>query len=252
MTVVIPAFDEVDRIAATVSAAHAVAGVATVVVVDDGSRDETAAVAEAAGALVVRHPRRRGKAAALETGVDVAGAGSTPGGPLLLLDGDLGTTAAAAGALVEPVLSGSVDAAVAVLPPQRFADGRPAGGAGLVVGLSRAGITRATGLRPVQPLSGQRCLTRAAFAAARPLARGFGVETSMTIRLLREGFRLVEVPVAFEHRASADDLAGRAHRARQLVDVAAALVTDLLRATSAGRAGPRGPAGHARHRADRS
>jgi polyprenyl-phospho-N-acetylgalactosaminyl synthase len=43
-----------------------------VVVVDDGSKDETAAVASAAGALVIRHPINLGQGAALQTGLDFA------------------------------------------------------------------------------------------------------------------------------------------------------------------------------------
>lgn len=220
VTAVLPAYQEAARIGATVAATWAIPAVSRVVVVDDGSTDGTGRHAAAAGALVVRHPRRRGKAAALTTGVDAA-----PGADaLLLLDGDLGASAVAAGDLVDPVLTGAVDAVIATLPPQRRPDGSPAGGHGLVVGLARAGIRRRTGFAPVAPLSGQRCLTRAAFAAARPLAQGFGVETAMTIDLLRLGFRLREVPVALTHRAGGNDLAGRLHRARQLLDVAAALL----------------------------
>ena len=66
-----------------------------------------------------------------------------------------------------------------------FSDRVTRGGHGFVVALSGSGIERATGWRPAQPLNGQRCLTRAAFEAARPLAPGFGVETALTIDLLR-------------------------------------------------------------------
>ena len=62
---VVPCKDEADRIAATVTALLALHQVAKVVVVDDGSGDDTAAVARAAGADVVVHPRNRGKAAVL-------------------------------------------------------------------------------------------------------------------------------------------------------------------------------------------
>ncbi|HEY3603595.1 MAG TPA: glycosyltransferase, partial [Sporichthyaceae bacterium] len=68
VAVVIPARNEAARIAATVAAARRLPGVDAVLVVDDGSTDDTAAIGAAAGARVVRHPRNRGKAAAMTTG----------------------------------------------------------------------------------------------------------------------------------------------------------------------------------------
>ncbi len=65
---VIPAKDEAARIAATVQAASRIAHVDLVIVVDDGSGDATADLARSAGATVIRHPRNRGKAAAMESG----------------------------------------------------------------------------------------------------------------------------------------------------------------------------------------
>ncbi|MGH3182787.1 MAG: glycosyltransferase, partial [Streptosporangiaceae bacterium] len=67
IAVVIPARNEADRIAATVTAAAGLAGVGLVVVVDDGSRDGTGAMARRAGAAVMRHAINRGKAAAMQT-----------------------------------------------------------------------------------------------------------------------------------------------------------------------------------------
>ena len=64
-----------------------------------------------------------------------------------------------------------------------------------------------------------RCLTREAFEAATPLAHGWGVETGMTIDLLRRGFRVVEVPCDLRHRPSGSDLKGQIHRAAQYRDV---------------------------------
>jgi hypothetical protein len=96
-----------------------------------------------------------------------------------------------------------------------------------VVRLSGAGIRRATGWTPAQPLNGQRCLSRAAFEAARPLAGGFGVETAMTIDLKRKGMRILEVEVEMAHRATGTDLRAQLHRARQFADVARALATRL-------------------------
>ncbi len=61
----IPAWNEAPRVGRIVEGARAYL---PVLVVDDGSTDGTAEVAEKAGATVVRHPRNRGKGAALKTG----------------------------------------------------------------------------------------------------------------------------------------------------------------------------------------
>jgi glycosyltransferase involved in cell wall biosynthesis len=223
VAVVIAARNEADRIAATVAAAAGLAGVGLVVVVDDGSLDATAALAERAGAAVMRHPGNRGKGAAMETGaeavrlVDQQEHREHPR-HLLFLDADLGDTAVRAGPLMDPVVAGTADMTIAV-----FAATVKLGGHGLVVGLSGAGIRRATGWQPQQPLNGQRCLTRAAFEAARPLARGWGVETALTIDLLRKGLRITEVEVELAHRATGTGLRAQLHRAHQLTDVARAL-----------------------------
>jgi glycosyltransferase involved in cell wall biosynthesis len=235
VAVVIPARNEADRIVATVKAATGLPGVDIVVVVDDGSRDTTAALAQGAGASVMRHSRNRGKAAAMETGAEAVRLiearsqepGSQAAGPrhLLFLDADLAQTAGEAAPLIEPVRGGRADMTIAV-----FSDRVRQGGHGFVVGLSGSGIMRATGWRPAQPLNGQRCLTRAAFEAARPLAPGFGVETGLTIDLLHRGLRITEVEVPLAHRATGTDWRSQAHRARQFADVARALAVRQLNA----------------------
>ena len=223
VAVVIPARNEADRIQATVTAAIGIPAVALVVVVDDGSKDGTAAAARQAGAVVLRHVRNRGKGAAMETGaeavrlLDQREHRDRPR-HLLFLDADLAGTAALAGPLIDPVLAGKADMTIAV-----FASRVKLGGHGLVVGLSGGGIRRATGWQPAQPLNGQRCLTRAAFEAACPLARGWGVETGLTIDLLRKGLRVTEVEVELAHRATGTGMRAQLHRAHQLTDVARAL-----------------------------
>jgi len=227
VAVVVPARNEADRVHATVTAALGLPAVAVVIVVDDGSTDGTAAAARSAGAVVTRHARNRGKGAALETGAEAArllDQRERRDRPrhLLFLDADLAGTAALAGPLIEPVLAGRADMTIAV-----FSTTVKLGGHGLVVGLSGAGIRRATGWQPAQPLNGQRCLTRAAFEAARPLARGWGVETALSIDLLRQGLRVTEVEVELAHRATGTGMRAQLHRARQLTDVARALATRL-------------------------
>jgi glycosyltransferase involved in cell wall biosynthesis len=231
LAVVIPAKDEADLVGATVRAAAGLPGADLVIVVDDGSSDGTAAAAERAGARVVRHPRNRGKGAALETGaaaVRLLESGPLESGAaprhLLFLDADLGDSAAQAGPLAGPVRAGTADMTIAV-----FSNRVRKGGFGLVMAASGAGIERATGWRPAQPLNGQRCLTRAAFEAALPLAGGWGAETGLTIDLLRQGMRITEVEVPLAHRATGNDWRSQVHRARQLAGVALALAARLRR-----------------------
>ncbi|TMQ26375.1 MAG: glycosyltransferase family 2 protein [Candidatus Rokuibacteriota bacterium] len=81
--IVIPVFDEAATIARVVEAARAHG---PVLVIDDGSRDDSAALAAAAGADVLRHPRRLGKAQALLTGIAAARRRSAT--LVVTLDGD--------------------------------------------------------------------------------------------------------------------------------------------------------------------
>ncbi|HET8767802.1 MAG TPA: glycosyltransferase family 2 protein [Pedococcus sp.] len=225
---VIPAKDEADRVAATVRAVRALPGVDLVLVVDDGSSDATAEVAREAGAEVVRHARNRGKAAAMTTGagwvarheaVEGRVGGSDGRRPLLFVDADLEDSAANLGVLVTPVLDGAVDMTIATLPPQKT----PGGGRGFVVRLARGGIEELTGFVAAQPLSGMRCLTRAAFDAASPLARGWGVEVGLTVDVLLAGMQVREVPCELHHRVTGTDLRSQLHRAAQYRDVGLAL-----------------------------
>jgi hypothetical protein len=225
---VIPAKDEADRIAATVRAVRGIPGVDLVVVVDDGSTDRTAEVAREAGAEVVRHGRNRGKAAAMTTGADYVsrqeGIEGRVGGaedrrPLLFVDGDLEASAANVGVLLPPVLEGRADMTIATLPPQKTAGG----GRGFVVRLARKGIEDLTGFTAQQPLSGMRCISRPAFDAASPLARGWGVEVGLTVDVLMAGLQVEEVPCELHHRVTGADWRGQVHRAKQYRDVALAL-----------------------------
>lgn len=224
--VVISAYREAERIGATVDGARSLLGVDLVIVVDDGSGDDgqTALIAKEHGAIVVGHARNRGKGAAMETGAAAVAAiearehAERPR-MLLFLDADLEETAANAAALIEPVRTGEAGMTIAILPPQRASGG----GHGFVVKLAKDGIRRAVGFEATQPLSGQRCLTREAFDAALPLAHGFGVETGLTIDVLRNGVRVEEVEADFQHRVTGTDFAAQVHRGRQYRDVALAL-----------------------------
>ncbi|MEI7644386.1 MAG: glycosyltransferase family 2 protein [Chloroflexales bacterium] len=83
VTVVIPAYNEAHGIAAVIGRVRAALPEAEVLVVDDCSRDDTAARALSAGARVERHPMNRGNGAAVKTGIRRAA-----GEVVLLMDAD--------------------------------------------------------------------------------------------------------------------------------------------------------------------
>lgn len=215
VAILIPAHNEAERVAETVRCAIELSAVTQVVVVDDASTDATAELAERAGATVVRLPSNVGKGAAMESGVAYVETADI----VVLLDADLGETASQADVLIAPILAGQADMTVATFP-------RPANkaGFGLVKGLARWGIARmGHGFLAEAPLSGQRGLTRECLAAVRPFASGYGVEVALTVRALRCGMRVVEVPTEMAHAATGRDVSGFVHRGRQFVHVAQAL-----------------------------
>ncbi len=83
MSVVIPAYNEGAAIAEVVSALRQAAAWHEVIVVDDGSSDESASLAATAGAIVVRHPYNKGNGAAVKSGIRRA-----TGEFVLIIDGD--------------------------------------------------------------------------------------------------------------------------------------------------------------------
>ena len=211
----VPAYNEAERVGATVTALCKLPAVAEVLVVSDGSTDGTAASALAAGAHCLDLPRNFGKGDALNAGLaalmERVSEGITPEpGVLLLADADLADTAGRLDALLAPVLEGQADVAIADLPAQQGA-----GGFGLAMGLARWGMERVSGRRMAEPLSGQRALRWSALPELIPFAPGFGVEVAMTMDALNAGLRVVEVEVDLRHAATGRDVAGILHRGRQ-------------------------------------
>jgi glycosyltransferase involved in cell wall biosynthesis len=214
----VAARDEEATIAMTVKALAGLERINAVVVVANGCSDRTADEASMAGARTFVGAGRGGKGGALEAAID-----RVPADAYLLVDGDVGGTAAEADALLEKVLAGELDLAIGVLPPLA------GGGFGIVKGFAGWWIKVLAGFEASAPLSGQRAVTRKLLSACRPLADGFGLETAMTIDAVRLGFRVGEVPVEMTHRATGRGPRGFLHRARQGRDIARAVAPRALR-----------------------
>lgn len=208
--VLIPAYNEADRIDRTIAAVSAMPDIDELVVIDDGSTDETASVAESAGASVIRLEENSGKGAALNAGV-----AEVQADVYLMIDADLGESASETVRLLEPVLAGHADMSIAIM---KAPEGHK-GGFGFVMGLSRWAIRRFGGMVVTAPLSGQRAFRRELIKRIGGFEEGFGVETAMTIDALRQGYKIVEVPLPLTHRATGRNWAGFRHRGRQFVDI---------------------------------
>ena len=209
ISVLIPAYNEAKRIGATLAALQSMPvseTISEIIVVDDGSTDDTARIAEEGGADVVLRQKNSGKGAALQAGFDMAS-----GDILLLLDADLGATALHAGILVAPVLSDQADMTIATFP---VIPGK-GGGMGLVVKLARWGIRKLTGQTMQAPLSGQRAVRREVIVNGGGFATGWGVEVALTVRAMQQGYRVVEVPTDMTHRVTGRTWSAILHRAKQ-------------------------------------
>jgi glycosyltransferase involved in cell wall biosynthesis len=221
IAVVVSAYNEADRLGETLAAVREAFPGARIIVADDHSEDATPAIATAAGAELVRASRHVGKGGANTLAVRrlLEGGRAATVPTVVLCDGDLGGSARELPRLVQALERGEGDLAVGAFARRR------GGGFGFALGFSRWAIRRRTGLEPVAPISGQRALRPALVPAVLPFAPGFGMETAMTIDAHRAGFRLVEVELPLEHRATGRTVAGFLHRFRQLLSFARVYVS---------------------------
>lgn len=219
VSVLIPAFNEETKIAETIRAAQRIPGVDRIIVVDDGSTDQTALRAEQGGAVVIKAKKNRGKGGALNLGLP-----AVTGEYLLLLDADLGASAFDGKKLIEALRKGQADLLIGRFPARKRKSGL-----GLVLLFARWIIKQITGLTFSAPLSGQRALNRKALEAlGGRFAEGFGVEVAMIIDLARKGLVIKEIPVTMTHRQTTKNLSGFFHRGRQFLDVCTVVVQRLF------------------------
>ena len=197
----LPALDEGPRVAEVVRRApDEVCGrPVTVLVVDDGSTDDTVARARAAGAEVVRHDRNRGLGAAVRTGfawADGRGAAATA-----FCDADGEYDPAELERLVAPVLAGEAD----YVCGSRFAGDiewmRPHRRLGNQVLTQWVRFTVRAPVTDGQ--TGYRAFSPAAVRAAE-VPHDYNYAQVLTIDLLARGFRYAEVPITYRFRESGD------------------------------------------------
>ena len=202
IALIIPALDE-ELALATVLDELPRSLFAQVIVVDNGSRDSTAAVARAGGARVVSEPRRGyGRAclaglAALDGAADI----------VVFMDADASDVPGEVTSLLEPILRGEADL---VIGSRRLGRAAPAAlawhqrwGNRLVVGLIRLLFGfRYTDLGPF------RAIRRASLAQLAMRDTNFGWTAEMQVKAVRRGLRVREVPVSYRPRLGQSKISG--------------------------------------------
>jgi glycosyltransferase involved in cell wall biosynthesis len=196
--IAIPAFNEAATLGCVVAGVRAFG---PVLVVDDGSSDGSADVAEAAGAEVIRHPVRLGKGEALRTAM--AAARRRGASHVLTLDGDgqhapadlpllLAAARAAPDALVVGGrLHGSQDRGLRLPIARRHA-----------VRLAGLMVQWTTGLRVRDTQSGLRVYPLALLDEAPAIHGGFVFETEVLVSAAMRGVAVLEVPATMIPRAT--------------------------------------------------
>ena len=167
-----------------------------IVVVDDGSSDDTAEVARRLGAVVVRHDRNRGLGAALRTGL--AEARELNARAMVFLDADGEYDAMEVERLLEPIEAGEADYVVG----SRFR--------GKVEGMSASRrlanrcfsllLSLVCGRWLSDGQSGFRAFSRRALDVAE-IVHDYNYAQVLTMDLLHKGMRLQEVPIGYRRRS---------------------------------------------------
>lgn len=185
----IPAFDEDRFIGSVVLKTRRY--VDQVVVIDDGSKDDTAAIAEAAGATVVRQHSNQGKAAAVNAGFDLAR--QLNAAAVVLIDGDGQHHPQDIPTMLKPILDGEVDMVVGsrfMGVASNIPRWRMAGQHAL-----NAATNFASGVNLTDSQNGFRAFSRKAIAALHFRTSGFSVESEMQFLIKQHNLTVREVAI---------------------------------------------------------
>jgi glycosyltransferase involved in cell wall biosynthesis len=193
VAVVVPCYNEAATIAKVVADFKRALPGARIIVVDNASSDNTAAVAEIAGAHVI-HESRRGKGFALLHGFRAARGANY----VVMVDGDDTYPAEDAPKLIAAVEDGA-DVAIGT----RLTDyesgafrSKHTFGNKMFIGLIRALF----GVKTEDLFSGYRVFTQRFLELSPLIAQGFEVETELSIQALAGGFLVTELPVRYRAR----------------------------------------------------
>ncbi len=203
--VVIPALDE-SRSLPRVIADLPRRLIRHVVVVDNGSRDETAAVARAAGARVLTEPRR-GYGSACLAGIDWLRRLEVPPDVVVFVDADYSDHPDELPGLVEPIAANAADLVIGSRTLGRREPGALLPQARLGNLLASLLMRLLYGL-PVTDLGPFRAIRWDSLLALGMTDRDFGWTAEMQVKAARSRLRYAEVPVSYRRRVGVSKITG--------------------------------------------
>ncbi|GFN35431.1 glycosyltransferase family 2 protein [Tepidimicrobium xylanilyticum] len=221
--IVVPVYNEEDRIEATINGLKKVHLIDEILIIDDGSTDNTVDIVKRLNVNLISLPQNRGKGYAMRKAIkemeyDYIG----------FIDGDLGESSFEVKKLIEPVLLNEVDFTIAKFP-KPSANTTVKGGFGLVKKLAKWGVYYYTGNKMDTSLSGQRVYKGEIMESIKYIPDGYGIEIAMTIQALKGGYRYKEVPVNMTHRYTDRSIKGFIHRGKQFISILKALTVLFFR-----------------------
>ncbi len=190
--VLIPALNAAQTLGQVLYGLQPLVGVAGIVVVDDGSSDETAAIAKAAGVVVLTHGLNRGKGAALRTGFEYV-LSSSSHDAVITMDADLQHDPNDVPRFLAAWASGDSDLILGYR--QRIGSGMPIHRA-ISNAITSALVSARTGVKIRDSQSGFRLIARSVLASIEVQSDGYEAETEILIKAARKGFRIRGVPIA--------------------------------------------------------
>jgi len=214
VTAILPAYNEEVSIGSMVLRTKQYAD--RVIVIDDGSTDRTAEVAELAGAEVFRHPENMGKGAALKSGFEIAVQNETS--IIVTMDSDGQHDPADIPKLTAPILAGEAD----MVNGSRYVGGNEKN----TPAYRRVGQTvldKVTnfncGLKITDTQSGFRVFACSAISSFKFRNNGFGIESEMLTDAANAGLRIKEVEIGVRYDVDCSTEHPLSHGVRVLVKV---------------------------------
>lgn len=193
LSAIIPAYNEESTLGEVVGLLKKLNVEKEIIVIDDGSTDNTYNVARNLGVRVIRHEKNKGKGAAIHTGFNAA-----KGDTVIIQDADLEYSPEDIPALLEPIETGKADAVYGsrfmgkierMSPHHRFGNLFLSKATQLLFGVNLTDVE-----------TGYKVVKREAIDSFNLEHEDFRFEIELTFKLIKGGYKIVEVPIKYHGR----------------------------------------------------